>query len=331
MLSFTLFLFVCLSDFTRASFKCYFPHFLQIQTWSMHTCIRRQAPTDRLHLLLVKALPIPVRRTPTTNPPPRRAIRSENTPSLFEQLSVINRIFKDNFLFGRTWSLRPSHCPPCPRPSLLMGWATWATSPIICRIWFQRCQARTLICPPSSPTCQASSPYTNRSVFPFLDFYYLSLINQTKFGWNRLCCKVAPPGGPQQQQQQQQLPPQQQPQAPQAVPSSAEAQLISFDWKLAWSLAVPTHYTSLLPRHLWDFDDPLREHDASPHVLPPSLWCCGNVKYCDDVAELLLYLLLPGWENDARQVHLPPAAPISSWCVCRFFLIKWTTASELNK
>ncbi|XP_067332485.1 hepatocyte growth factor-regulated tyrosine kinase substrate isoform X6 [Channa argus] len=41
--------------------------------------------------------------------------------------------------------------------------------------------------------------------------------------------QVAPPGGPQQQQQQQQQQPPPQQQAPQGVPGSAEAQLISFD------------------------------------------------------------------------------------------------------
>lgn len=121
-------------DFTHASFKCYYPHFLQIQTWSMRICIRQQAQTDRLLLLLVRVLPILVHHTLTTNPPPRRAIRSEWTPSFFEQLSVINRIFKHKFLFGRMWSLRPSQCPPCPRLSRLTVWGTWATSHIICRI-----------------------------------------------------------------------------------------------------------------------------------------------------------------------------------------------------
>lgn len=83
------------------------------------------------------------------------------------------------------WSLRPSQCPPCPRLSLLMVWGTWATSHIICRIWFQHCQARTLICPPNSPTCQANSPYTNRSVF--LLVIVLSIINQTTFWLDCLC------------------------------------------------------------------------------------------------------------------------------------------------
>lgn len=141
--------------------------FLQIQIWSMRTCIRRQATMDRLLLLLLlRVLPMLVHHTPTTNPHPRRVIRSDLTAQYFDQF--IDSICKDKFPFDRTWSRRPSQCPQCPRLSLLMAWATWATNHTACRIWFQHCQDRTLICPPNSPTCQASSPYTNRSVCLFV-------------------------------------------------------------------------------------------------------------------------------------------------------------------
>lgn len=54
--------------------------FLQIQTWSMRTCIRRRATMDRLRLLrLLRLLPILVPHTPTTNPHPHRVIRSDLT------------------------------------------------------------------------------------------------------------------------------------------------------------------------------------------------------------------------------------------------------------
>lgn len=124
-----------------------------------------------------QAAPPPGQGPPNTSPP---YSNYQPTPSqgyqvwletinLVEQSSVLDRIFKDNFLFfSKTWSLRPSRCPPCPRLSLQMVWGTWATSHIVCRIWFQHCQARTLICPPNRATCQASSPYTNRLVFPFV-------------------------------------------------------------------------------------------------------------------------------------------------------------------
>lgn len=123
-----------------------------------------------------QAAPPPVQGPPNTSPPysnyqptPSQGYQVwVGTISVFEQWSVIDRIFKDKSLFGRTWSLRPSQCPPFPRPSPPMEWGTWATSHIICRIWFQRCQARTLTWPPNSPTCRANSPYTNRSVFLFI-------------------------------------------------------------------------------------------------------------------------------------------------------------------
>lgn len=36
-------------------------------------------------------------------------------------------------------------------------------------------------------------------------------------------------------------------------------------------------------------------------LLPSTLlWCCGNVKYCDDVAELLLSLTLPHQSMEMR-------------------------------
>lgn len=143
--------------------------FLQIQIWSTRTCIRRQATMDRLLLLLLlllRVLPILVHHTPTTNPHPRRVIRSDLTAQYFDQF--IDSICKNKFSFDRTWSRRPSQCPPCPRLFLLMAWATWATNHTTCRIWFQHCQDKTLICPPNSPTCQPSSPYTNRSVCLFV-------------------------------------------------------------------------------------------------------------------------------------------------------------------
>lgn len=81
------------------------------------------------------------------------------------------------FVLCRMWSLRPRVCPPCPSLPPLTVWVTWATSRTACRIWFRHCQARTPICPNNSPTCQASSPCTNRSAASsfFLCYQLLAL------------------------------------------------------------------------------------------------------------------------------------------------------------
>lgn len=101
------FYFIC---FTLLYSCCHLPHFLQIQIWSMRTCIRQQAPMDRLLLLLVRVLQILVHHTRTTNPHPHRAIRSDLTHCHF--LTVIDRIFSDKFLIVQNVVSQAQSMPP---------------------------------------------------------------------------------------------------------------------------------------------------------------------------------------------------------------------------
>lgn len=49
-----------------------------------------------------------------------------------------------------------------------------------------------------------------------------------------------------------------------------------------------------------DSEDTLWKHTHNSHF-PPRCDFCGNVKYCDDVAELLLSLPLPRWSIKIRR------------------------------
>lgn len=119
--------------------------------------------------------PPPGQAPPTTSPPysnyqptPSQGYQVRLTHTfcpLQLQLNYVKTIITlhDVAILCRTWSLRPRLCLPCPRRPLLTVWVTWATSHTACRTWFRHCQDKTQICPPSSPTCQASSRCTNRS------------------------------------------------------------------------------------------------------------------------------------------------------------------------
>lgn len=136
-----------------------------------------------------------------------------------------------------------------------------------------------------------------------------------------LSCQMPPPGGPQQQQQQQQ--------APQAVPGSAEAQLISFDWEptSCWAWHTCTLSPSLVcPLTLWT----LRFSSLKTHMhLPPFtlLWCCGNVNIVIMLQNCFSHCLplawvweCKGWHRKREREHqtLDPFTlflPLLSWYV----------------
>ncbi|CAG01108.1 unnamed protein product [Tetraodon nigroviridis] len=65
-----------------------------IQTWSTRICIRRQAPMDRLLLLLFRVLPILAHHTQTTNPPPSQGY--QNVVSQAQSMPPISQAVPTN-------------------------------------------------------------------------------------------------------------------------------------------------------------------------------------------------------------------------------------------
>lgn len=222
------------------------------------------------------------------------------------------------------WSLRLRVCPPCPRLPPLMVWVTWATSHTACRTWFQHCQDRTPICPPNSPTCQASSPCINRSASYYfflcnqvlavkktqnLALWYAGYVNHllvslflTSYGlfqslliflyllllcsflarWLPLVARSSSNSSSSR---------------PLRLCRAARRHSSSPSTESSCAAGSATLHPPLLrfglSPHSLDSEDALWKHTHT-HLQPStSLWCCGNVKYCDDVAELLLSLPLP--------------------------------------
>lgn len=227
----------------------------------------------------------------------------------------------------RTWSLRPRLCPPCPRLPPQTVWVTWATSRTVCRAWFPHCRDRTLTCPPNNPTCQASSPCINRSAIMLtsLQTSYEPLCFFTCFNILILFCFLL--GAPSWW-----------PSATAAAPATAAGSSGS-----TWQRRGTAHLLRLIAT-IPQAPDTLHPLPSSVLALtlsglwgsppethtPPSflLWCCGNVNYCDDVAELLLSL--PPLHRSVggshkRELYNPdsfsPFPSSFSWYVCSISLL----------
>lgn len=144
---------------------CHLPHFLQIQIWSMHTCIRQQAPMDRLLLLLVRVLPILVHHTLTTNPHPRRAIRSDLTHHHF--LTVIDRIFNDTFVFVQNVVSQAQSLPPMSQAVPTNGMGYMGYQPYSMQNMISALPGQDPNMPPQQPYMPGQQPIYQQVSLPF--------------------------------------------------------------------------------------------------------------------------------------------------------------------